>query len=321
MHDHSSQPLPEGPLAEDAALTPEQQAEGWLPIREVARQTGVNPVTLRAWERRYGLIVPQRTTKGHRLYGQAHVERIQAILTWLNRGVAVSQIRDLLDHDAPPAGSADGPWDALRGELLEAVSTLAERRLDDAYNRALALYPPQPLCRHLLLPLLDELEQRWQGQFGATLERVFLRSWLRSRLGARVYHNNRQLQGAPLLLANLSELPMEPGLWLCAWLLSDSQCPVEVLDWTVPAGELSLAVERLQPRAVLLYSSQALDSQQLRRQLPRLHAGCGVPLLLAGPAAQIHRDELTALERLALADSPLDAHHYLHQRGLFAAAS
>ena len=42
--------------------------DDWLPIREVARQTGVNAVTLRAWERRYGLIVPHRTEKGHRLY-------------------------------------------------------------------------------------------------------------------------------------------------------------------------------------------------------------------------------------------------------------
>ena len=43
-------------------------AEGWQPIREVARITGVNAVTLRAWERRYGLIVPHRTAKGHRLF-------------------------------------------------------------------------------------------------------------------------------------------------------------------------------------------------------------------------------------------------------------
>lgn len=305
--------------ADDAPLSAEERAEGWLPIREVARRTGVNPVTLRAWERRYGLIVPQRTAKGHRLYGQAHVERVQAILTWLNRGVAVGQIRALLDHDSPPAGSADGPWEQLRGELLEAVAGLAERLLDDAYNRALALYPPQTLCRHLLLPLLDELEQRWQGQFGAALERVFFRSWLRSKLGARVYHNNRQQQGAPVLLANLSELPMEPGLWLCAWLLSDSQCAVEVLDWTLPTGELNLAVERVRPRALLLYSSQALEATQLRRQLPRLHAACAVPLLLAGPAVQIHRDELAAFEHLTLADSPLDAHHFLQQRGLLAA--
>ena len=44
-------------------------------IGEVARQTGVNPVTLRAWQRRYGLVVPQRTAKGHRLYTEQDVRR------------------------------------------------------------------------------------------------------------------------------------------------------------------------------------------------------------------------------------------------------
>ncbi|MDX1336249.1 MAG: MerR family DNA-binding transcriptional regulator, partial [Gammaproteobacteria bacterium] len=34
------------------------------PIRTVTDQTGVHPVTLRAWERRYGLIKPERTPKG-----------------------------------------------------------------------------------------------------------------------------------------------------------------------------------------------------------------------------------------------------------------
>ena len=37
------------------------------PIREVARLTGINPITLRAWERRYNLIEPVRTESGHRL--------------------------------------------------------------------------------------------------------------------------------------------------------------------------------------------------------------------------------------------------------------
>ena len=79
--------------------------DGWLPIREVARQTGVNAVTLRAWERRYGLIVPQRTPKGHRLFSHDHVQRIHTILTWLNRGVPVSQVKNLIDsaHVAPDA--------------------------------------------------------------------------------------------------------------------------------------------------------------------------------------------------------------------------
>ena len=59
--------------------------EGWLPIREVARLTGVNAITLRAWERRYGLVVPLRTPKGHRLFSSEHVQRIQDVLTWLKK--------------------------------------------------------------------------------------------------------------------------------------------------------------------------------------------------------------------------------------------
>jgi DNA-binding transcriptional MerR regulator len=298
-------------------------AKGLLPIREVARSTGVNAVTLRAWERRYGLIVPQRTPKGHRLYSAAHVARIQAILTWLNRGVSVSQVKALLDTREPSAVPGNNAWDELRQGLLQAISALAERRLDDAFNQAMALYPPATLCEHLLLPLLADLEQRWQGQFGAQLEQVFFYSWLRSKLGARIYHNNCHSQpgssaqpAAPLLLINLSSLPLEPGLWLCAWLASSSDCPVQVFDWPLPAGELQLAIEAFAPRAVLLYSSQALDAPQLRQQLPRLHDSCPVPLLLAGAAAQIHQEELAGLSALHLAGDPLSAQHSLLRQGL-----
>jgi len=58
-----------------------------FPIREVSRLTGVNPVTLRAWERRYGLIRPTRTDSGHRLYSMADVEAVRSILSWTERGV------------------------------------------------------------------------------------------------------------------------------------------------------------------------------------------------------------------------------------------
>jgi DNA-binding transcriptional MerR regulator len=66
-------------------------SEELFPIREVSRLTGVNPVTLRAWERRYGLIQPTRTESGHRLYSMADIERVRSILGWIERGVAVSR--------------------------------------------------------------------------------------------------------------------------------------------------------------------------------------------------------------------------------------
>lgn len=298
---------------EDVAQALEQ---GWLPIREVARQTGVNAVTLRAWERRYGLIVPQRTPKGHRLFNAEHVQRIQTILTWLNRGVPVSQVKQLIDNAQPVDDSIENEWQSLRQTLVQAIAQLAERRVDDVFNQAMALYPPRTLCEQLLLPLLKELEQRWQGQFGAQMERVFFHSWLRSKFGARMYHNNRQLNGPPLLLINHSDLPLEPHLWLSAWLASSADCPVEVFDWPLPNGELALAVEHLQPRAVLLYSSKAIHLAAL----PKLLSGTSCPTLIAGPTVCIHQAELAVLTQdipqLLLAEDPLSAHQLLIQRGL-----
>jgi DNA-binding transcriptional MerR regulator len=290
--------------------------EGWLPIREVARQTGVNAVTLRAWERRYGLIVPQRTPKGHRLFSAEHVQRILTILTWLNRGVAVSQVKQLLDTPQALNVPVESDWHVLRHTLLQAVTQLNERTLDDTVNQAMALYPPRTLCEQLLMPLLADLEQRWKGQFGAQMERVFFYSWLRSKFGARIYHNNRQLRTAPLLLINHSDLPLEPDLWLTAWLVSSADCPVEVFDWPLPAGELALAVDHLKARGVLLYSSKAMNLSQLVKLL----SGVSCPKMIAGPTVCIHCAELSVktseIADLFLAEDPLSAHQNLVQQGL-----
>ena len=72
-----------------------------FPIREVARLTGVNPVTLRAWERRYGLIQPTRTESGHRLYSMTDIERVRSIVDWIDRGVAVSKVGKILAKTEP----------------------------------------------------------------------------------------------------------------------------------------------------------------------------------------------------------------------------
>lgn len=297
-------------LGDDFANALEQ---GWLPIREVARQTGVNAITLRAWERRYGLIVPHRTPKGHRLFNAEHVQRIQSILTWINRGMAVSKIKPLLDTAQPLAEPLEDDWQRQRHALVMAVTQLAERQVDELINQAIALYPPRTVCEQLLLPLLAQLQVRWQGQFGAQLERVFLYSWLRSKFGSRIYHNNRQLRGAPLLLINHSDGLFEPQLWLTAWLASSADCPVEVFDGPVPAGELALAVERLKARGVLLYASHALNLSQL----PKLLGAIDCPIIIAGPAASIHHARLStgvSMTGVSWAEDPLSAHRELSRR-------
>ena len=107
------------PMADDAAER--------FPIRTVSSLTGVHPVTLRAWERRYGLIRPLRTRRGHRLYTHQHVERVRRALALLERGIQISRVRELLGEDAA-AGHAmprHGRWSLYLERVSAAVATFA----------------------------------------------------------------------------------------------------------------------------------------------------------------------------------------------------
>ncbi|MBO1923915.1 MerR family transcriptional regulator [Thiomicrorhabdus sp. 6S3-12] len=87
------------------------------PIREVSRLTGVNAITLRAWERRYGLVEPVRTESGHRLYTDEHIEVLKRAVDLTRQGVAISQVKAIL-QESPQASEAPN-------ELRSIANTLA----------------------------------------------------------------------------------------------------------------------------------------------------------------------------------------------------
>ena len=296
------------PLTRDTATS-----DVLLPIREVSLQTGVNAVTLRAWERRYGLIRPLRTIKGHRLYSLEQIDVIHEVLSWLQRGVAVSQVKLLLQEEQhQPEETVDSFWAGGLQQWLGYIEDLAERPLDESFNQVLTLYPPETLCRYLLLPLLERLQLRWNSQSATGVEQVFFLSWLRNKLGARIAHDNRLRTGAPLLMLNLSDRVMEPGFWLSAWLANYTGCPLSLYEWPIPSENLTFAVHKLKPRAVVLYADGCVKPGYLRAMLEAVE----VPLLLCGHAVSIHHEILGSMPDLHLADNPIATLYRLQQLGL-----
>lgn len=279
------------------------------PIREVSRLTGVNSVTLRAWERRYALICPQRTPKGHRLYARDDIQRIESILQWLNRGVPVSQVRELLDQpsivEAPEPAAGD--WPSQRQQLIAAVESLDLVRLDSLYNQCMALYPVSTCLSELFKPVVEALEEHWDEQLGAALQRRTFEAFLRTRIGTRLYHANLNSQGATLLI---NRLPDDHGtLWdlLVALAASQAGYRVQLFDAPLPLNELPLAVERLRAGGLLLCSGHSERADLVRRQLPRLAEQLEVPVGLCGPIARIRAGDLADSQVAVLGDDPLQA--------------
>ncbi|WP_455375931.1 MerR family transcriptional regulator, partial [Kaarinaea lacus] len=190
--------------------------EELYPIRTVSSLTGVNSITLRAWERRYGLITPIRTPKGHRLYTQTDIDLIQQVLELLDKGISIGQVKDYLKGKGAQTinETATDPWSNYQRRMLNAIVRFDTNGLDQTYNDALSLYPIDLVTKHLVFPLLKELGVRWAEKEGSIAEEHFFGAYLRNKLGARFHHHAANQDGPLLVAACLPGEHHEVGLML-----------------------------------------------------------------------------------------------------------
>lgn len=103
-------------------------------IGAVERMTGLRATTIRAWQRRYGLLEPVRTESGYRMYRQQEVDRLKLVQALVELGEPVSTIAALpteaLAARLRTHRGAAAPGDGLRIAL--AGTTLARELLDHA---------------------------------------------------------------------------------------------------------------------------------------------------------------------------------------------
>ncbi|MCL7751941.1 MerR family transcriptional regulator [Guyparkeria hydrothermalis] len=151
----------------------ETESQALLPIRSVSQITGVNPITLRAWERRYDLIRPTRTPAGHRLYSQADIRTIQRIQELAESGMGFAQIALLLEQEGPDANEDAGdetsttappttvaPPRSLLDRVMRAAIDLDPSELRAAEVTALMWLTPEDYLREVLIEALAQLEAR-----------------------------------------------------------------------------------------------------------------------------------------------------------------
>lgn len=271
--------------------------EDLFPIREVARLTGVNPVTLRAWERRYGLILPTRTESGHRLYSMTDIERVHSILGWIERGVAVSKVGKILSKTEPlkvlsPIISDERlriDYAQWQEQVQAAVSAFDDLQLERIYGQIFSSYSQTVVFQDILIPLWKQLLQR-QETFGLTSEWLFLDAFLRSRVSKRLLLM-RSAQTRRVLLSALDNQCHELELLVAALLLGGTEANIRMLTVGQPFDELTLVCERSKPEVLVLFSNH-VPASELPRRLNRLAMSLDCQLLLAGDASDLAQESL-----------------------------
>lgn len=282
--------------------------DGLVPIRTVSSLTGVNSVTLRAWERRYDLIKPVRTPKGHRLYTMADVDLIHQVVALLDNGMSIGQVRRVLDADqerpepAPTLAPDFSPWRNYQERLLRTIAAFDDRELSDIYNEVLSLYPVDIVTNRLIVPLLRDLGERWTQGLGSIAEEHFFSMFLRNELGARFHHLNRDRRGPRLLAACLPGEHHEVGLLLFALVALDRDYGVVLLGSDIPLSELPPVVEQTAIHAIVLAGSAAIAPAVIEQDLSLLCRAVAPPVFVGGQVTHHHAEAIEAAGAVSLGD-------------------
>ena len=295
----------------------EQQQEGFFPIGTVSSMTGVNSVTLRAWERRYGLIVPTRTPSGHRLYSETDIERIKLILQLMDEGIAISRVKEALRLAREESEPATTPvhWNNYQEKMLDGIFNFDEAALDSVYNEAMSLYPVDVVTRQLLLPSLDKLGQRWMTSSTGVAEEHFFSTFMRNKLGARFHHRNQQNAGGPLLIAAC--LPGEHhefGLLLFSLTAHARGYRLILLGSDMPLGQLAEVAKRSNSDGIVLSGSVDLDPVQLHNKLQQVVIDSGVPVWVGDKTSEKFRKEIESAGASAIGFDLIVGLHSINKR-------
>ena len=174
-------------------------------LKVVLKETGLAADTLRAWERRYGLPMPQRTAGGHRLYSQRDIETIKWLMKRQEEGLSISRAVDLWNeqlclrhgspgrcHSAIPCSASTLPipyqpettLDSIREGWISACLEFSESAAEQTLNQAFSMFPVEAVCMDVLQKGLSEIGDHWYSNAASVQQEHFASALAMRRLDA-----------------------------------------------------------------------------------------------------------------------------------------
>lgn len=270
-------------------------------IKAVSQATGLSIETLRAWERRYRIVEPNRDPNGRRSYHPEDVVRLRKLREATERGHPIGRLVRMdetslarLLHEPEPRRQGAAASTFVE-RILDAARRFAAAECEQALTLAVSLMAPSRLIEEVLEPLLHEVGDRWhQGEFSIAQERL-VSTTVRKHIGLILDVYDRTARRPAIVFATLPGERHELGLLMSAMLCASHGCKVHYLGPDLPAREIARFAAAIEARVVAL-SVVLMDSlEHVPEQLDamREELGADTPIWLGGAAAQ-------GLERAAL---------------------
>lgn len=301
-------------------------------LKVVLKETGLAADTLRAWERRYGLPMPQRTAGGHRLYSQRDIETIKWLMKRQEEGLSISRAVDMWNEQIgsgvdPLAGSVssgsafvsgvpmpyqspDTTLASLRTAWIEACMNFSESTSEHVLNQAFSMFPVESVCVEVLQRGMTEIGEMWYQNRASVQQEHFASALAIRKLDALLSASPAPTRDQTVLVGCPAEEWHTFTPLLLSLLLRRRGLNVLYLGANVPVSQLSETVKNSRVNLVVLIA-QLLTSAATLQQTTLTLSWQNIPVAFGGriftvrpeladyiPGLFLGRDLITALDEI-----------------------
>jgi len=264
-------------------------------LKAVIKEVGLSPAVLRAWERRYGLLKPQRSPGGHRLYSRQDIEMLKWLVERQMEGLSISSAvemwksqqsnyQDILRQfqATMPVVEASGTLiDQLRNAWLAACMAFDDQSASRALDQVFAIAPPETICTEVLQKGLVQMGDYWYTGSASIQHEHFATVIAIRRINALMAAVTPPGREGRILVA----CPPGEGhsfvLLLIAYLLRRRGWNVVYLGSDVPLIGLEATIQSITP-ILIISSAQTLSSAASLRAMAETLAVHRIPLAFGG---------------------------------------
>ena len=256
-------------------------------LKAVLKETGIAADTLRAWERRYGLPMPDRTPGGHRLYSQRDIEIIKWLMARQGEGLSISRAVDLWNElnasgqDPLPAPAQQTPvvsslnLDNVREQWLAACLNFDESSAEQILNQAFAIYPIETVCVEVLQRGLIEMGDLWYHAQATVQQEHFTSVLAHRRLDALIAAAPSPTRPQTILIGCPSREMHTFTPLLLSLLLRRRGLKVVYLGADVPIQRFNETLLSVKPHLIILSAQQLHSANSLKETAAYLNSNGG----------------------------------------------
>lgn len=253
-------------------------------LKVVIQETGIAADTLRAWERRYNLPMPERSPGGHRLYSKRDIEIVKWLIARQHEGMSISRAVDLWNElnasgqDPLPAPTNQMPsfpstsQEDFRRQWLDACLTFNENAAEQVLNQSFALHPLETVCIEVIQRGLIEIGDMWYHGQATIQQEHFTSALAHRRLDALIAATPPPTRPETILIGCTSkEQHTFPPLLLSLFLRRRGM-NVVYLGADVPNQRFKETLLSIRPHLVILSAQLLQTANELRETASQLTA-------------------------------------------------